>query len=95
MLKNHGFCCVFAVTGGHCKPLIKRYGFGRPGKQLPCETLVGSDPRRAAQGKSDFWELPALARILSLRGLLGRVLRVSWEPMEYVQNAVGAMPKNT
>ena len=24
---------------------------------------------------------------LSLRGLLGRVLVVSWEPMEYVQNA--------
>ena len=71
MLKNHGFCCVFNVTGGHIETLIKRGGFGRPGKQLPCETLVGSDPRRAAQGICDFWELPAWDRILSLRGLLG------------------------
>ena len=81
------------MTGGHIKALIKRGGFGRPGKQLPCETLVGSDPRRAAQGKCDFWELPALARILSLRGLLRRVLRVSWESVEYVQNAVRDMSK--
>ena len=80
---------------GHGENLIKRCGFGRPGKQLPCETLVGSDPRRAAQGKCNFWELPALARILSLRGLLGRVLRVSWGPMEYVQNAVFAISKNS
>ena len=82
------------MTARHGVALIKRDVFGRPGKQLPCETLVGSDPRRAAQGKCDFRELPALARILSLHGLLGRVLRVSWEPMEYVQNAVVTMPKN-
>ena len=48
-----------------------------------------------AHGKCNFWELPALDRILSLRGLLGEVLRVSWAPMTYVQNAASAMPKKT
>ena len=32
MLKNSGFCCVFTVSSGHSKTLIKRGGFGGPGK---------------------------------------------------------------
>ena len=75
--------------------LIKRGGFGRPGKQLPCETLVGSDPRRAAQGICDFWELPALVRILSLRGLLGSASGDHGGPAGMCTNGGSAFPKTT
>ena len=69
--------------------------FDVPAGNRRAQRWLAQAPRRAAQGECDFWELPALDRILSLRGLLGRVLRVSWEPMEYVQNAVAASPKNS
>ena len=32
MLKNNGFCCVFNVIAYHIETLIKRGGFGGPGK---------------------------------------------------------------
>ena len=93
MLKKLTKSDVSLCPRGHSETLIKRCGFGRPGKQLPCETLVGSDPRRAAQGKCDFWELPALARILSLRGLLGRVVRVSREPWNMCKMVLALLQK--
>ena len=80
---------------GRGEKLIKRCGFGRPGKQLPCETLVGSGPRRAAQGISGFWELPALVRILSLRGLLSSASGDHGGPAGMCTNGALAFGKTT
>ena len=83
------------MTAGHGETLIKQAILGRPGKQLPCETLVGSGPRRAAQGICDFWELPALVRILSLRGLLSSASGDHGGPAAMCTNGVFAIRKTS
>ena len=80
------------MTAGHDKTLIKRDDFELPTRQLGWSTR---SPRGAAQWTCDFRELPALDRSFSLHELFGQCLRGSWEPMEYVQNAVHALYENS
>ena len=52
-------------------------------------------PRRAAQGICDFQELPALARVFSLRGLPDSAWWNHWGPAGMCKDCVHDMGKNS
>ena len=83
------------MTGGHDKNLIKHYHFDVPAGNRRAKRWSARTPRRAAQGICDFWELQALARFFSLRGLSDSSWWTHGGPAGMCRNAIHDIGKIT